>query len=84
MGLRTHLKIFNPELFLCKEHAGTKNGAETEGKVIQRSTLGSISHLQTQNPKTIADTTIFQLMAEPFRGQLYQDSVPAPKTDADI
>jgi hypothetical protein len=32
----TQLKNFNTELFLCKGKAGTKNGAETEGKAIQR------------------------------------------------
>jgi hypothetical protein len=32
----THLKIFNPELFLSKGNIGTKNGAETEGKALQR------------------------------------------------
>jgi hypothetical protein len=34
----THLKKFNPEWFLSKEKAGTKNGAETEGKAIQELT----------------------------------------------
>ena len=33
----THLKMFYPELSLSKENAGAKkNGAETEGKNIQR------------------------------------------------
>jgi hypothetical protein len=32
MGPLTHLKHINTELFLSKENAGTKNGAETEGK----------------------------------------------------
>jgi hypothetical protein len=37
MGSPTHLKIFNPELLLSKGNAGTKkNGAETEGKAIQK------------------------------------------------
>jgi hypothetical protein len=33
MGL---LKNINPEIFLSKGEAGTKNGSETEGKAIQR------------------------------------------------
>jgi hypothetical protein len=45
-----HINIFNLELFLSEGNAGTKNGAETEGKVIQR-----LPHLQTPNPDTIAD-----------------------------
>ena len=33
---RTHLKKFNPELLLSKGNIGTKSGAETKGKAIQR------------------------------------------------
>jgi hypothetical protein len=36
MGLPTHLKNINPEFLLLKGNTGTKNGAETEGKAIQR------------------------------------------------
>jgi hypothetical protein len=36
MGPPTHLKNTNPELFLSIGNAGTKNGAETESKAIQR------------------------------------------------
>jgi hypothetical protein len=36
MGPFTHLKNTNPELFLSKGNAGTKSGAETEGKSMQR------------------------------------------------
>jgi hypothetical protein len=36
MGPPTHLKIFNPELFLSKGNLGTKSGADTEGKAIQK------------------------------------------------
>jgi len=36
MGTPTHLKNINPEFLLSKGNAGTKSGAETEGKVIQR------------------------------------------------
>ena len=36
MGPPTHLKNINPELFLSKENSGTKSGAETEGKAIER------------------------------------------------
>jgi hypothetical protein len=32
----THLKNINPECLLSKGNAGIKNGAETEGKAIQR------------------------------------------------
>jgi len=31
----THLKNINPEFLLSKGNAGTKNGAETEGKNIE-------------------------------------------------
>jgi hypothetical protein len=34
MELSTHLKVFNPEIFLSKRKTGTKNGAETEGGAI--------------------------------------------------
>jgi hypothetical protein len=40
IGPPTHLKIFYPELVLSKGNTGTKSGAETEGKAIQR-----LSHL---------------------------------------
>jgi hypothetical protein len=36
MGPPTYLKNFNPELLLSKGNTGTKSGAETEGKAIQR------------------------------------------------
>jgi hypothetical protein len=42
MGPLTHLKNINPEFLLLKGKAGTKSGAETEGKVIQR-----LPHLET-------------------------------------
>jgi hypothetical protein len=32
----TQLKNINPEFLLSKENAGTKSGAETEGKAIQK------------------------------------------------
>jgi hypothetical protein len=32
----THLKNFNPELFLSKGNVGTESGTETEGKAIQK------------------------------------------------
>ena len=35
-GSPTHLQNFNPELLLSKWNTGTKSGAETEGKAIQR------------------------------------------------
>jgi hypothetical protein len=37
MGPNTNFKNIDPELILSKEKEGTKNGAETEGHVIQRS-----------------------------------------------
>jgi hypothetical protein len=33
---RFNLKNINPELLLCKGNAGTKSGADIEGKAIQR------------------------------------------------
>jgi hypothetical protein len=50
MGPSTHLQNFNPELLLSKGNTGTKSGAETEGKAIQR-----LPKLQTPNSDTIAD-----------------------------
>ena len=56
MGPPTHLKDFNPDLFLSKENTRTKSGTETEGKAIQSLTnLGDPSYLQTPNSDTIAD-----------------------------
>jgi hypothetical protein len=53
-GPPTHLKDFNPEMFLSKENAGSKNGAETERKAIQRLPRLKI-HLQITISNTIAD-----------------------------
>jgi hypothetical protein len=54
MGPPIHLQNFNPELLLSEGNTGTKSGAETEGKAIQR--LPHLpSHMQTPNPDTIAD-----------------------------
>jgi hypothetical protein len=36
MGPPTHLKNINPEIFLSKENARTKSGAETGEKAIER------------------------------------------------
>jgi hypothetical protein len=36
MGSLTHHKKINPEFLLSKGNAGTKSGAVTEGKTIQR------------------------------------------------
>jgi hypothetical protein len=57
-GLPTHLKIFNSELFLFKGTAGTKKGAETEGKAIQR-----LPHLGT-HPIHRYQSQIILLMLE--------------------
>jgi hypothetical protein len=47
---------FNPEFFPSKRNTGTKSGAETEGKAIQRLPyLGIRPIMQTPNPDTIAD-----------------------------
>ena len=49
VGSSTHLKNFNWELSLTKENAGTKNGAETEGKAIRgRPYLGSTLFVDTK------------------------------------
>ena len=56
MGPPTHLKNINPDFLLSKENAGTRSGAETEGKVMQRLPhLGNPPHLQTPTSATIAD-----------------------------
>ena len=52
MGPPTHLKNFNPELFLSKENTGTKSGAESEGKAVLP---WDQSYLQTPNPDIFAD-----------------------------
>jgi hypothetical protein len=31
----TPFSVFNPEIFLLKGRTGTKNGSETEGRVVQ-------------------------------------------------
>jgi hypothetical protein len=49
MGPSIYLKKFDPQLFLSKGNAGTKNGAETEGRATQRPTiLGPIPGLDTK------------------------------------
>jgi hypothetical protein len=53
MGPPTHLKNINPELLLSK--GNTKNGAETEGKAIQRLPHLGLYHMQPPNPDSIAD-----------------------------
>jgi len=55
MGSPTHLQILNPEGLLSKGNTGTKCGAETKGKAIQRPLPGDLSHIQTPNPDTTAD-----------------------------
>jgi hypothetical protein len=63
VGPPTHLKNINTELFLSKGNEGTKSGAETEGKAIQRLSHPGIhpSHMQTQNPDTIVDAKKYLL-----------------------
>ena len=48
MGPPSHLKNIHSELLMSKGNAGTKSGAETEGKAIQPA-------LRTPKPDTIAD-----------------------------
>jgi hypothetical protein len=56
-GATTHLKNFNPEMFLSEGKTGTKNGTETEVYAIQKLPhLGNLYRLQTPTPDTIADT----------------------------
>jgi hypothetical protein len=55
MGLPTHIKTFNLELILSKGNGGIKNGAEIEGKTIQRLPPRDPSLLKTPNPDTVAD-----------------------------
>jgi hypothetical protein len=60
-------------LHLSKANAGTKSGAETEEKAIQKLPfLGNPSHLQTPNPDTIADSKKYLLAGAwyscPLRG----------------
>ena len=63
MGPFTHLEILNPEELLSKGNTGTKYGAETERKAIQRlSHLGNPSHIQTLNQDTTADAKKCLLM----------------------
>jgi hypothetical protein len=51
MGPPTLPQYFNPEFILSKGNTRTNNGAEIEGKAIQR-----LPYLgQTPNPDTIAD-----------------------------
>jgi hypothetical protein len=49
MGPPNHLKNINPEFLLFKGNTGTKNGAETDGKAIQKLlTWGSILYADTK------------------------------------
>jgi hypothetical protein len=56
MGLPIHLKNINSEFLLSKGNAGTKSGAETEGKKGHPEIAPPRypSHLLTPNPDTIA------------------------------
>jgi len=56
MGTPTHLKNINPEFLLSKGNSGTKSGADTEAKTIQKTVPPrDPSYMQTPNPDTIAD-----------------------------
>ena len=57
MGTTTHLKNIYPEFLLSKGNAGTKSGAETEGKKGHPETTPprDTFQLQTPNSDTIAD-----------------------------
>jgi hypothetical protein len=55
MRTPTHLKKFNPELFLSKENTGTKSGAETKGKAIQRLPHLVIHPIYSHQTDTIVD-----------------------------
>jgi hypothetical protein len=59
----THLKNINPEILLSKGNAGTKNGAETEGKANQR-----LPHLGI-NPICRHQTQTLLLMPRSTYGQ---------------
>ena len=52
-GPPTHLKIFNPEWFLSKGNAGTKNGSETEEMAIQRLPHLGIHPIFRHQPQTL-------------------------------
>ena len=84
MGPPTYLKNINPELFPSKGDAGTKSGAETEGKDIQRLPhLGNPYHLQTPNPNAIINakkllvTGLVWLFPERFYQHLTNTNVDA-------
>jgi hypothetical protein len=50
-----HLKNFNPKLILFKGNTGTRIGAETEGKAIQRVPHVRIHPICRHQTKTLAD-----------------------------
>jgi hypothetical protein len=77
----THLKSFDPELFLSKGNAGTKNGVETEGKTIQRPAHLGIHFLHIhQNYCGCQDVVEDRSLALLFSQRLYQHLT---ETDAD-
>jgi hypothetical protein len=55
MGPLTNLKIFNPELFLSKENAGTKMEQRLKERPSRDHPPWYLFHLQTANHDTTAD-----------------------------
>jgi hypothetical protein len=60
MGPPTHLKIFNPELFLSKGNAGTKRGTETEGTAIQQNITCSFT---SQLPEKTSSSVLSKIFS---------------------
>jgi hypothetical protein len=80
MGRTTHLKNINTELFPSKKNTGTKSGAQTKGKVIQR-----LPHLEI-HPICRHQTPILLLMSRSIGWQKPSMAVPwetLPETDQD-
>jgi hypothetical protein len=53
MGPPTHLQNFDPELLLSKRNTGTKSGAVTEGKAIQKLPHLGIYHICRHQTQTL-------------------------------
>jgi hypothetical protein len=77
MGPPTHLKVFNPEMFLSKGNTGTKNGAETVGRAIRElPTWRSILSADTKPQyccccqETLGDRNLVWLFLGKFSQQL--------------
>jgi len=72
MYTKIHIKIFDSELFLSKENAWTKTGAETEGKTIQRLPQHLIYPIHRYQTMTVLMMKWYACRQEPDRVVLWE------------